>query len=235
MAKDDDKKKPAGKDAPADKAKKPTAKKPAAKKAAAKPAAAKAAASAQAGAEQEDTGPARLLKHYREIIVPALMEEFKFDSTMQVPRIKKVTLNVGLGRAVANPNIVPIVVEELGEIAGQKAVATKSKLSIANFKLREGLAIGCMVTLRRRRMWEFLDRLLNVAMPRIRDFKGVSEKAFDGAGNFNCGIGEQTIFPEIKYEKVQEVHGMNISITTTARTDAEGKALLKHLGMPFRR
>ena len=178
--------------------------------------------------------PPRMLQRYRETIVPALMEEFAFSSSMQVPRIKKVTVNVGLGRAVANPNIVPIVVEELGEITGQKALATKSKISIANFKLREGLAIGCMVTLRRRRMWEFLDRLLSVAMPRIRDFKGYSEKAFDGCGNFNLGIVEQTIFPEIKYEKVQEMHGMNISITTTARTDAEGRALLKHLGVPFR-
>jgi large subunit ribosomal protein L5 len=176
----------------------------------------------------------RLLKRYREEIIPNLMKEFSYSSKMQVPRLSKITLNMGLGEAVTNPNIVKTAVEELTQIAGQRAVITRSKKSIANFKLRAGLAIGCRVTLRRWEMWEFLDRFVNVAIPRVRDFKGVSAKAFDGRGNYSVGIREQIIFPEIDYDKVEKIKGLNVTITTTARTDEEGKALLKHLGMPFR-
>ncbi|MBI5510002.1 MAG: 50S ribosomal protein L5 [Deltaproteobacteria bacterium] len=176
----------------------------------------------------------RMFTRYKAEIVPLLMGEFKYSSAMQVPRLKKITLNMGLGEAVSNPNIIKTAVEELTQIAGQKAVITRSKKSIANFKLRAGLAIGCMVTLRRERMWEFMDRLVSVAIPRVRDFKGVSGKAFDGRGNYSLGLREQTIFPEINYDKVEKVKGLNVTFTTTARTDEEGKALLKHLGMPFR-
>ena len=171
---------------------------------------------------------------YREEIIPALMKEFGYTSAMQVPGLEKITLNMGLGEAVGNPNIIRISQEELTKIAGQKAVVTRSKKAIANFKLRADLPIGCMVTLRRDRMWEFLDRLLSVALPRVRDFKGVGGKAFDGRGNYSLGLKEQIIFPEIDYDKIEKVKGLNISIVTSARTDAEGKALLKHLGMPFR-
>jgi large subunit ribosomal protein L5 len=153
---------------------------------------------------------------------------------MQVPRLRKITLNMGLGEAVANPKILDSAVEELRAIAGQSPVVTKSKKAIANFKLRAGLKIGAMVTLRRERMWEFLDRLVSLALPRVRDFKGVSPKAFDGRGNFSLGIKEQIIFPEINYDKIDKIKGLNVTIVTTARTDDEGRALLKYLGMPFR-
>jgi len=176
----------------------------------------------------------RLFTKYKAEIIPSLMNDFKYSTVMQVPRLKKITLNMGLGEAVSNPNIIKTAVEELTQIAGQKAVITRSKKSIANFKLRAGLAIGCMVTLRRERMWEFLDRLVSLAIPRVRDFKGVSAKAFDGRGNYSLGVREQIIFPEINYDKVEKVKGLNVTITTTARTDEEGKALLKYLGMPFR-
>lgn len=176
----------------------------------------------------------RLRVRYEKEIVPALMKEFGYRNPMQVPRLEKVVLNMGLGEAVTNPNIVKTAMEELTAIAGQRAVVTRAKKSIANFKLRAGVPIGCMVTLRGQRMWEFLDRLLNVAIPRVRDFKGVSGKAFDGRGNYSLGLREQIIFPEINYDKVDKIKGLNIAITTTAGTDGEGKTLLKQLGMPFR-
>ncbi len=181
-----------------------------------------------------ERGNPRLRDVYHKDIVPKMMQEFGYKNPMQVPRIKKVTLNMGLGESVSNPNIIKTCAEELTQIAGQKAVITRSAKAIANFKLRANLPIGVMVTLRGERMWEFLDRLLNIAMPRIRDFKGVSGKAFDGRGNYTLGLREQIIFPEINYDKVEKVKGMNVCITMSANTDGEGKALLKHLGMPFR-
>jgi large subunit ribosomal protein L5 len=153
---------------------------------------------------------------------------------MAVPRLEKVSINIGLGEATQNPKLIDGAVNELGQIAGQKPVVTKAKKSIAAFKLREGMSIGCMVTLRGERMYEFLDRFMNVALPRVRDFRGVSPKSFDGRGNYTLGIKDQLLFPEIDYNKVEKSKGMNISITTTARTDAEGVALLRFLGMPFR-
>lgn len=177
---------------------------------------------------------ARLKEKYEKEITPALMKEFGFKNVMQVPKIVKVVVNVGLGEAIQNPKLMDGTVKEIGDITGQKAVVKKAKKSIAAFKLRGGMSVGCSVTLRRDRMWEFLDRLLNVALPRIRDFKGVSGKAFDGRGNYTLGLKEQFIFPEIDYDKVEIVHGMDISIVTSARTDEEGKALLRHIGMPFR-
>ena len=194
----------------------------------------KAGAKAQKASKAPATTNARLYERYRNEIVAALMKEFDYGNPNQVPRLEKITVNFGLGEAVGNPNLVKTAVEELTAIAGQRAVITRAKKSIANFKLRAGLAIGCMVTLRSRRMWEFLDRLVNVAMPRIRDFKGVSGKAFDGRGNYSMGVREQIIFPEINYDNVEKIMGFNVTITTTADTDEEGKALLKHLGMPFR-
>jgi large subunit ribosomal protein L5 len=180
------------------------------------------------------TAPPRLKTIYAKDIVPKLMQEFKYTNVMQVPRLTKITLNMGLGEAVANPKILDSAVDELRSIGGQAPVVTKSKKAIANFKLRAGLKIGAMVTLRREKMWEFLDRLVNMALPRVRDFKGVSPRAFDGRGNFSLGIREQIIFPEINYDKIDKIKGLNISIVTTARTDEEGRALLRHLGMPFR-
>jgi large subunit ribosomal protein L5 len=177
---------------------------------------------------------ARLKDKYEKEILPVLMKDFGYKNVMQVPRLLKVVVNVGLGEAIQNPKLMDGAVKELGDITGQKAVVKKAKKSIAAFKLREGMAVGCMVTLRRDRMWEFLDRLLNVALPRIRDFKGVSGKAFDGRGNYTLGLKEQFIFPEIDYDKVEMVHGMDIAIVTSAKTDEEGKALLRHIGMPFR-
>lgn len=176
----------------------------------------------------------RLKQFYSDKVTKALMAEFNYRNVMEVPRLTKIVLNIGLGQAVANPNLLKTAVEELSQVAGQRAVITKAKKAIANFKLREGLGIGCMVTLRRQRMWEFLDRLQSVAMPRIRDFKGMSPKGFDGHGNYTCGLRDQTIFPEIVYEQVDLVKGMNITVATTAKSDAEGRSLLKHLGMPFR-
>jgi large subunit ribosomal protein L5 len=176
----------------------------------------------------------RMIAKYREEVVPALMKEFDYSSSMQVPRVSKISVNMGLGEAVTNPNIIKSAQDELTQITGQKAVVTRAKKSIANFKLRAGVPIGCRVTLRRDWMWEFFDRLVNVAIPRVRDFKGISGKAFDGRGNYSLGLREQIIFPEIDYDTVDKVKGLNITITTTAKTDEEGKALLKHLGMPFR-
>jgi len=174
-----------------------------------------------------------LKKKYLEEIVPAMMQEFGYKSPMQVPRLEKITLNTGLGEAIQNAKVLEAAAAELGAIAGQKPVVTRAKKAVANFKLREGLAIGCMVTLRRDRMYEFLQRLIDVALPRVRDFKGVSDRSFDGRGNYSLGIREQIIFPEIRSDKVEKVHGLSVTVVTTARSDAEGKSLLKHLGMPF--
>ena len=177
---------------------------------------------------------ARLRQHYQKSVIPALVKEFGYKNVMAVPKIQKVSVNIGLGEATQNAKLMDGAVNELGQIAGQKPVVTKAKKSIAAFKLREGMAIGAMVTLRGDRMYEFLDRLMNVALPRVRDFRGVSSKSFDGRGNYTLGVRDQLIFPEIDYNKVEKVKGMNISITTSAKTDAEGLALLKHMGMPFR-
>jgi large subunit ribosomal protein L5 len=177
---------------------------------------------------------ARLKEHYSQKVIPALTKEFGYENVMAVPKIAKISINVGLGEATQNSKLMDGAVAELTSIAGQKPVVTKATKSIAQFKLREGQAIGCMVTLRGDRMYEFLDRLVNVALPRVRDFRGVSSKSFDGRGNYTLGLKEQLIFPEIDYAKVEKTKGMNISITTTARTDAEGLALLRQMGMPFR-
>ncbi|MGC9999106.1 MAG: 50S ribosomal protein L5 [Bryobacteraceae bacterium] len=177
---------------------------------------------------------ARLRELYTKTVAPALMKEFGYTNIMAVPKVEKVTLNVGLGEATQNPKLMDPTANELGAIAGQKPVVTKAKKSIAAFKLRENMSIGCMVTLRGDRMYEFMDRLMNVALPRVRDFRGVSKKSFDGRGNYTLGVKDQLIFPEIDYNKVEKLKGMNICITTTARTDAEAMALLKLMGMPFR-
>ncbi len=177
---------------------------------------------------------ARLRQHYLKSVIPALTKEFGYKNVMAVPKIQKVSVNIGLGEATQNAKLMDGAVNELSQIAGQKPVVTKAKKSIAAFKLREGMSIGAMVTLRGDRMYEFLDRLMNVALPRVRDFRGVSSKSFDGRGNYTLGVRDQLIFPEIDYNKVEKVKGMNISITTSAKTDAEGLALLKHMGMPFR-
>ncbi len=162
-----------------------------------------------------------------------MVKEFGYTNTMQVPRLEKITINVGVGEATQNAKAIDATVAEITAIAGQKPVVTRAKKAIANFKLREGMPIGCMVTLRRERMYEFLDRLIHVALPRVRDFKGVSERSFDGRGNYSLGLREQIIFPEIQADKVEKSRGMTISISTTARTDQEGRALLRHMGMPF--
>lgn len=185
-------------------------------------------------AETENTYKPRLWEEYKSTVVPQLQEEFGYKNKMAVPGVKKITINMGLGDAVANPNLIKSAVEELTQITGQRAIVCRAKQSISNFKLREGMPIGVSVTLRKKHMWEFLDRLISVAMPRIRDFKGISPKAFDGRGNYNLGLKEQMIFPEINYDKVDEIKGMNITIVTSADNNAEGQALLKHLGMPFR-
>jgi large subunit ribosomal protein L5 len=176
----------------------------------------------------------RLYDFYKEECVPAMMQEFRYKSSMQVPRLKKIIVNMGLGEATQNIKILDSASAELAAIAGQKPVITRARKSIAAFKLREGMPIGCMVTLRRDKMFEFLDRLLNIALPRVRDFRGVSDKAFDGRGNYTLGIKEQIIFPEIDYDKIDKIKGMNITIVTSASTDEEAKFLLRRLGMPFR-
>ena len=177
---------------------------------------------------------ARLREHYLNKVVPVLTKEFGYKNVMAVPKVEKLSINIGLGEATGNAKLMDGAVNELTAIAGQKPVITKAKKSIAAFKLREGMSIGTMVTLRGDRMYEFLDRLLNVALPRVRDFRGVSSKSFDGRGNYTLGVKDQLIFPEIDYSKVDKTKGMNITITTTARTDAEGLALLKQMAMPFR-
>lgn len=176
----------------------------------------------------------RLSEKYTSHVIPALTKQFNYKNPNQVPRLQKIVVNMGLGAAVANPKIIDTAVEELRAISGQKPVVTRSKKAIANFKLRAGLPIGAMVTLRRSRMWEFLDRLVAVALPRTRDFKGVSRKAFDGKGNYTLGLKEQIIFPEINYDRIDAIKGLNISFVTTAKSDEEGRALLQQLGMPFR-
>jgi large subunit ribosomal protein L5 len=177
---------------------------------------------------------ARLRELYTTKVVPALTKEFGYKNHMAVPKIDKISINIGMGEATQNAKLIDGAVNELTQIAGQKPVITKATKSIAQFKLREGQSIGCAVTLRGDRMFEFLDRLVNVALPRVRDFRGVSSKSFDGRGNYTLGIKDQLIFPEIDYSKVEKTKGMNINITTTAKTDAEGLALLKGMGMPFR-
>jgi large subunit ribosomal protein L5 len=178
--------------------------------------------------------PARFLEVYKKTAIPALTKQFNYKNPMQVPRLQKIVVNMGLGAAVANPKIIDTAVEDMRAITGQKPVVTRAKKAIANFKLREGIPIGAMVTLRSDRMWEFLDRLISVALPRTRDFKGVSRKAFDGKGNYTLGLKEQIIFPEVDYDKIDAIKGLNISFVTTAKTDEEGRALLQQLGMPFR-
>ncbi len=178
---------------------------------------------------------ARLKQAYTEEHIPALMKQFQYRNVMEVPKIEKIVLNMGLGEAIQNPKLLESAVDELSRITGQKAVITKARKSIASFKLREEMPIGVCVTLRHQRAWEFLDRLINVALPRVRDFKGVSPKAFDGRGNYTLGIREQLIFPEIDLDRIAKVSGMNVTIVTTAKTDEEGRALLTGLGMPFRK
>ncbi len=177
---------------------------------------------------------AKLKEVYQERVVPALMKRFSYKNRMEVPKLEKIVVNMGLGEAIQNIKILDSAVQELSQITGQKPVITKAKKSIAQFKLRTGMPIGCVVTLRKERMYEFFNRLVNVALPRVRDFKGLSGKSFDGRGNYALGIREQLIFPEIHYDKIDKVKGMNIVIGTTARTDEEGKELLRLLGMPFR-
>jgi large subunit ribosomal protein L5 len=177
---------------------------------------------------------AKLKEVYKEKAIPALMKRFNYKNRMEVPKLEKIVINMGLGEAIQNIKILDSAVQELSQITGQKPVITKSKKSIAQFKLRTGMPIGAMVTLRKERMYEFFNRLVNVALPRVRDFKGLSGKSFDGRGNYAMGIREQLIFPEIHYDKIDKVKGMNIVIVTTAKTDEEGKELLKLLGMPFR-
>ena len=177
---------------------------------------------------------ARLLQQYKEKIVPELISKFGYKSIMEVPRITKITLNMGVGEAVADKKVLENAVKDLAAISGQKPVITKARKSIAGFKIRDGYPIGCMVTLRGPRMFEFLDRLVTVALPRVRDFRGISGKGFDGRGNYNMGVKEQIIFPEIEYDKIDMLRGMNISVTTTAKTDAEARALLGAFKFPFK-
>jgi len=177
---------------------------------------------------------ARLQEFYKEKVVPKLMEEFGYKSIMEVPRIEKIIINMGVGEAVGDKKIMEHAVGDMQKIAGQKAVVTKARKSIATYKVREGYPVGCMVTLRKQRMFEFLDRLVTIAIPRIRDFRGISGRAFDGRGNFNMGVKEQIIFPEIEYDKIDVLRGMNITITTTAKTDKEGRALLAAFSFPFK-
>lgn len=175
----------------------------------------------------------RLLKKYREEIVPALQKKFNYKNVMQVPKLEKIVINMGVGEAIENSKLLDTAMEELMQIAGQRPVISKAKKSISNFKLRAGVPIGCFVTLRGWRMYEFLDRLLNIAVPRVRDFRGFSDRSMDGRGNFSLGLKEQIVFPEINYDKIDKIRGMNITIVTTAKTDEEGYELLAALGVPF--
>jgi large subunit ribosomal protein L5 len=186
-------------------------------------------------APQRPSGPARLHQYYREQVVPRLREQLKIGNLMQVPRISKITVNMGVGEAVAEKKVMDAAVADLVKITGQKPLITKSRKAIASFKIRAGLQIGAKVTLRGRRMYEFLDRLINIAMPRIRDFRGVSPRSFDGRGNYSLGVKEQIIFPEIQYDQIDQVRGMDITITTTARDDRMGRALLEAFNFPFRK
>ncbi len=177
---------------------------------------------------------ARLYETYKSEIVPKLMEKFQYKNVMQVPRVERVVINIGVGEAIQNPKALDGAVNDLTIISGQKPVVTRAKKSIAVFKLREGMAIGCKVTLRGERMYNFLDKLINLSLPRVRDFRGVSPQAFDGRGNYSLGIKEQTIFPEIEYDKIDKIRGLEVVIVTTAKTDEEARELLRHMGMPFR-
>jgi large subunit ribosomal protein L5 len=193
-----------------------------------------AAAPAKPAAPEVPPPPARLATHYREKVVPELMQKHGYKTVMQVPRIRKITINMGVGETTTDKKVLDNAVADMTKIAGQKPVVTKSRKSIANFKIRANFPVGCMVTLRGARMYEFLDRLVNVAMPRIRDFRGVSNRAFDGRGNYNLGFKEQIIFPEIDYDKIDVLRGMNIAITTTAKTDDEARSLLSAFRFPFK-
>ena len=194
----------------------------------------KEAAPAKPAAPEVPPPPARLATHYREKVVPDLMQKFGYKTVMQVPRLRKITVNMGVGETTTDKKILDNAVADMTKIAGQKPVVTKARKSIANFKVRAGFPVGCMVTLRGARMYEFFDRLVNIAMPRIRDFRGVSNRAFDGRGNYNLGFKEQIIFPEIDYDKIDMLRGMNIAITTTARTDDEARSLLAAFRFPFK-
>jgi large subunit ribosomal protein L5 len=186
------------------------------------------------GVSNTEAVPARFAAKYAKEVIPALTKQFGYKNPNQVPKLTKIVVNMGLGQAVTNPKIIDSAVDELRAVTGQKPVVTRAKKAIASFKLREGIPIGAMVTLRRERMWEFLDRLVSVALPRTRDFRGVSRRAFDGKGNYTLGLKEQIIFPEINYDRIDVIKGLNISFVTTAQTDEEGRALLQHMGMPFR-
>lgn len=185
-------------------------------------------------AAPEEKIPPRLREKYNKDIIPKLMERFGYKNVMQVPRLQKIVLNVGLGEATANPKMIDTAVAEVSAIVGQKPIVRRAKKSIANFKLRQGMPIGVTVTLRRERMWEFLDRLVSIALPRVRDFRGVNPRGFDGAGNYTLGLREQIVFPEINFDKVEKVKGMNITMVTTAESDEQAKELLTYLGVPFR-
>lgn len=213
--------------APAAKAKKPAGKD--ARKAADAPDQPKAAR------PREEFPVPRLRERYQKVVVPALMKEFNYRNPMQAPKLQKIVLNVGMGEAITNAKALDHAVDELRRITGQQPVVTKAKKSVAAFKLREGMSIGCMVTLRRERMYEFLDRFISAALPRIRDFKGVPSRSFDGRGNYTLGVKEQVMFPEIEIDKIDSIHGLDIVFVTSAKTDEEGRALLGHLGMPFRK
>ena len=226
MANEEDKKKDAPADAPSPKREKKPQQQGGGKKKAAEP-------TGPAPKYKRETPP-KLRKMYETTIREQLKKEFSYSSIMQAPRIVKVTVNMGLGKAKDEPKMIDNAIEELKAITGQSPVVSRAKKDIAVFKLRKGQKIGVMVTLRKERMWEFLDRLINIALPRVRDFRGVSSRGFDGRGNFTMGVKEQIIFPEIEYDKIDSIKGMNISIVTTADTDAEGRSLLTHLGMPFR-
>ncbi len=177
----------------------------------------------------------RLNQKYKDVVVPNLMKKFNYDSVMEVPYVDKIVINMGIGEAIANPKVLDEAIAELAQITGQAPVVTRAKKSIANFKLREGMPIGCKVTLRKEKMYDFMDKLMNISLPRVRDFRGVSTTSFDGRGNYTLGIKEQLIFPEINYDKVNHVRGMDIVIVTTAKTNEEAKALLDELGMPFKK
>lgn len=177
----------------------------------------------------------RLEKKYREEVIPFMMKQFNYSSVMEVPKVEKIVINIGVGEAISNPKLLEDAVAELQQITGQKPVVTKAKKSIANFKLREGMAIGCKVTLRSVKMYDFMDKLMNISLPRVRDFRGVSKTAFDGRGNYTLGIKEQLIFPEIDFDKVNKTRGMDIVVVTSAKTNEEGTALLEAMGMPFKK
>jgi large subunit ribosomal protein L5 len=234
MAKDKEAKEAKPKHDKAEKKPAPQQQQQAQKQQAKKEAAKKEAPPAKPAAPELPAPPARLAAYYKEKVVPDLMQKFGYKTVMQVPRLRKITVNMGVGETTTDKKILDNAVADMAKIAGQKPVVTKSRKSIANFKIRAGFPVGCMVTLRGARMYEFFDRLVNIAMPRIRDVRGVSNRAFDGRGNYNLGFKEQIIFPEIDYDKIDTLRGMNIAITTTARTDDEARALLSAFRFPFK-